>query len=48
MQRFRSTSILKNVNKRHGDVTASCGLTFQTDPKNLEQKVDPWIAAINI
>jgi len=36
MQRFRSTSILKIVNKRHGDVTASRGSTDQTDPKNYE------------
>jgi len=41
---------LENVNKRHDDVTAASGLTFQTDPKNLErsseEKVDPWIAPI--
>jgi len=32
-QRFFPTSIWKNENKRHRDVTASCGSTFQTDQK---------------
>jgi len=37
MPKFCSTSILINVNKRHGAVTGSRGSTFQTDTNNLEQ-----------
>jgi len=41
---------LENVNRRHGDVTASRGSTFETNPKKLgaiqrERNVDPWIAS---